>query len=319
MGASSSKTKDNAASERARAIGKAEDASNDSNQRFWMTSTMLRKLPCVPSPKASTSSQEPSGGKETNCTCTLIKERTTSPTTSVDQKHINDDENTQLEPFSQDYEHQCLQKAGVYIARQIGSDALPDTGKHFCQKLSGFRYAIPEKPLYQGDNFFRVLETARTDNHTRLFRDLTPLIVPTPEHLFWTGLSSVDYLREKLFTGWDQVVPVADGPTICPDVAVGLHSHAFSNHELKQLDDYHAAVTPARFCEDLYFPFFTCDLSVSAIYELGTEKFIENRDDANTPAWSSSMVYSAPSGRMLVAPQQRYMRFSSCTLLVTVI
>ena len=318
MGVSSSKAEDGAADRRGQAADKAHNANQTSHRQYKKTSSQLRKLLCFRSTSEDMSSGEPFEEQENDHTSSSEKERPESPTASVDREY-SEDEKTRSEPFSHDYELHCLKKAGIYIERQTGNTALTTHGRDLCRKLSNIRYATPEKSIYEGDNLFRVLETARTCNYTRLFRDLTPLLVPSPEHLFWTGLSSVDYLTERLSERWHEIVPATEGPRIRPDISVGLHPAAFSEKELKQLDDYHSAAAPARFCREMYFPFFTCDLSVSAIFGIRRRKAIGSKRHTNTLVQSSRMGCTALKGKMLVALRQQYMQLWRFTLLVTMI
>ena len=242
-----------------RATPEAKNVNSSTHQRRWNKRGWLRIWPCFGSPNTviPTLERVESNAHSLTSSNEERKDGLTVSSVKIDDISIN------VEEPSPECERQCLERAGVHIARQFGDTTLTERGRALCRELSNFHYPTPEKTLYEGNNLFRLLDTVRTESHTRVFRDLTPLIVPSPETLFRDGLSTVGYLKEKVYEGWRCIVPVAEGPTIRPDFAVGLHPSAFTEHERKRLDDYYSPNAPAQFCEDMYFPFFTCSLKVS--------------------------------------------------------
>ena len=161
-----------------------------------------------------------------------------------------------------DYEKRILNPAGIYLAQQRGEAALGQHGKELCKDLLNAAYEPPPYSLFEGELFWKTLESVRNENEARIVRDVQPNIIPSPEILSLRGLSKINYLKERIVTPWSNVVSFA-GPQPCPDFTVGLSPSAFTSAEIDQLNRQ-PVDAPSRFTGDLYFPFFTCEAKCGA-------------------------------------------------------
>ena len=161
-----------------------------------------------------------------------------------------------------DYEKRILNPAGIYLAQQRGEAAIGQSGKKLCKDLLSATYDPPPYSLFEGELFWKTLESVRNENEARIVRDVQPNIIPSPEILSLRGLSKIKYLKEAIVTQWSNVVSFA-GPQPCPDFTVGLSPSAFTSAEIDQLNRQ-SIDAPSRFIGDLYFPFFTCEAKCGA-------------------------------------------------------
>ena len=161
-----------------------------------------------------------------------------------------------------EYEQRVLEPAGINLAQQIGEMAIGDNAKQLCKDFLKATYDIPSGSLFEGDLFWKIMESVRNESEGRIVRDIHPNLVPSPENLYLRGLSEINYLREKIGIQWSGLIPVA-GPSPCPDFTIGLSRSAFTPLEIDKLDLHHTPSTPSRFGGDLYFPFFSCEAKVS--------------------------------------------------------
>ncbi|KAL8924719.1 MAG: hypothetical protein Q9208_003909 [Pyrenodesmia sp. 3 TL-2023] len=123
-----------------------------------------------------------------------------------------------------------------------------------CEDLQKGNYDLPLNPLYHDDAFTVLLERLRSRNEARVLRDLTPMILPSVEHLDILGCPAMSHLTEELDVEWIKCLSLA-GPRPKPDRSVGLRSSAFSDEELVKLRSYTAPNRATLFTENMYFPF----------------------------------------------------------------
>ena len=152
-----------------------------------------------------------------------------------------------------------LEKAGIFMDEYQGEGAISDACQQLCNDLLSGEYETPESSIFQGDQFWAVLRRVRTRNELRIFRDITPLIVPSAELLCIRGNDHLEHLTEELSGDWTRFRPTA-GPQPKPDIAVGLMSSAFTDVELLKLKCYTAPDRATLFTEDVYFPFLMCEV-----------------------------------------------------------
>ncbi|KAL8991582.1 MAG: hypothetical protein Q9177_000043 [Variospora cf. flavescens] len=94
-------------------------------------------------------------------------------------------------------------------------------------------------PLYHGVEFRQLLARLSDQNEARVVRDLTPMIMPSAEHLHILGDEDLLYLTEELNTEWTKCNSLA-GPRPKPDCAAGLKPSAFTEEEILKLKVYTA-------------------------------------------------------------------------------
>ena len=187
------------------------------------------------------------------------------------------------------YEKEILEPAGIILDQQIGEAAIGHDARELCQTLLKATYEIPKNSLFEGNLFWKVINSVRDEGEGRVVRDLQPNVVPSAEILSFRGLSKVNYLTETVKIPWNNVVSLA-GPIPCPDFTVGLLPSAFTKSEIHKLHSRHnTSDTPSRFTGNLFFP-----LSLA-------------RRNA-TPTGSMN-----PIARMLEVPLRQLMRFFSST------
>ncbi|KAL8906528.1 MAG: hypothetical protein Q9207_001966 [Kuettlingeria erythrocarpa] len=126
--------------------------------------------------------------------------------------------------------------------------------QRLCKDLQKGNYDLPLDRLYHDNEFTVLLARLRSRNEARVLRDLTPMILPSVEHLDILGCPALSHLTEELGAEWIKCLSIA-GPRPKPDRSVGLHSSAFSDEELVKLRSYTAPNRATLFTENMYFPF----------------------------------------------------------------
>ncbi|KAG6037115.1 hypothetical protein E4U41_005327 [Claviceps citrina] len=130
-------------------------------------------------------------------------------------------------------------------------------------------------------------------NEARIFRDVTPYVVPSPEHLFMRGETGLQWYGEELNTDWTGCARMGwTRPK--PDVTIGLRRDAFSKEELKKLQDYSTPTTPTSVTQNTYFPFLVCEVK-SAQRPLG-EADAQNLHSAAIAVNAIFKLYEAAYG-----------------------
>ncbi|OAL29719.1 hypothetical protein AYO20_09103 [Fonsecaea nubica] len=90
-----------------------------------------------------------------------------------------------------------------------------------------------------------------------IFRDVTPFLVPSPGHLFLSGIEKYEHIGEDIATDWSNCQPLV-GPTPRPDITVGIRPSAFTSTETAKLHTHASRLTPTIFTQRVYFPFLVC-------------------------------------------------------------
>ncbi|KAL8752114.1 MAG: hypothetical protein Q9184_005839 [Pyrenodesmia sp. 2 TL-2023] len=175
------------------------------------------------------------------------RSRSTSYTQSV-----KDGENPRA--YTAGYE-QVLTRANITM-KNSNNPGLRVTAEaqRLCDDLQKGNHDLPLNPLYHENEFSVLLERLRSRNEARVLRDLTPMIIPSVEHLDILGYPALSHLTEELDVEWIKCLSLA-GPRPKPDRSVGLHFSAFSEEELVKLKHYTAPNRATLFTENMYFPF----------------------------------------------------------------
>lgn len=139
-----------------------------------------------------------------------------------------------------------------------------------CLKLLTLKQTIPQDGLFRDDQFDIMCARTKGKNESRVFRDITPLIVPSAENLFMSGSKHLEMLRESINEGWSSSRPLATPrPQPQPDYSVGFDRHAFNPEQLAKLAPYLGdlmAGDQSFFLATyyIYFPFLTCEVKCGA-------------------------------------------------------
>lgn len=164
-------------------------------------------------------------------------------------------------------EKDVLNPANIFLSQQWGEARIGDNSRKLCRTLGSATYENPKNSLFEGDLFWKILESVVNEGEGEVIRDLQPEIVPSAKILTLRGHSKLHQLKEAIKMPWKNVISLA-GPTPCPDFTVGFHRSAFTESELDKLHRrFNTPETPSRVTEDLYFPFFTCEAKVGSSYE----------------------------------------------------
>ena len=188
----------------------------------------------------------------------LTKKRSSSATSYT--QSVKEGENPPA--HTPEYEKRVLVPAGIIMNQQLGeTTTILDSCKQLCNILISAHYKPPEHSLFEGDLFWRVLNSVSSRNEARVVRDISPYIAPSAELLFLRGASELEFLTEELQGEWSKCISLA-GPQSRPDIAVGFSLSAFTHDEFKKLKYYSAPEKPTLFSANMYFPFLMWEVKV---------------------------------------------------------
>ncbi|KAI4282821.1 MAG: hypothetical protein L6R35_005306, partial [Caloplaca aegaea] len=153
---------------------------------------------------------------------------------------------------------QVLTSASIFMNTHASRPAVTAKSQRLCSDYLHANYDLPANPLYHGDEFSQLLARLSDRNEARVFRDLTPMIMPSAEHLHILGDEDLSDLTEELNTEWIKCNTLA-GPRPKPDCAAGLKPSAFTEEEIMKLKVYTAPSRATLFTENMYFPFLMCE------------------------------------------------------------
>ncbi|KAF2158944.1 hypothetical protein M409DRAFT_30574 [Zasmidium cellare ATCC 36951] len=129
---------------------------------------------------------------------------------------------------------------------------------------------MPADSAYGQDRLAKVLRRVRFRNEARVVRDVTPIVVPSPELLHINGHAELDDVCKAMNAEWTQCDTLC-GPRPKPDFVTGLSAAAFTKEEKEKLQMSHTSACPNLFLENMYFPFL--------IYEVkGSDRLIEEAE-----------------------------------------
>ncbi|KAL9057408.1 MAG: hypothetical protein Q9162_002353 [Coniocarpon cinnabarinum] len=134
----------------------------------------------------------------------------------------------------------------------------------FCQELLQQRFKVVRYASIPHDKFLDILDCVQHLNESRLQRDITPWLVPSPEILRLWGEEGVHGLGEEINAEWSRCETMGSTRPK-PDLTVGLIPSAFSWDENKILRNYASPDYPSYFTANICFPFLTCEAKASQI------------------------------------------------------
>ncbi|MCJ1339620.1 hypothetical protein MMC09_004910 [Bachmanniomyces sp. S44760] len=158
------------------------------------------------------------------------------------------------------------------LGREAGSYAkdyepgVTEASEKFCQHLLDSKQTIPQDTLFRDDIFVKTCEILHGKNEARVFKDVTPLIVPWAEaHALFSADRGLDIAIESVNEGWNNSRPITV-PRPQPDYAVGFRESAFSADQLTKLQPYVGDFSCSSYFMGtwyMYFPFLTCEVKCS--------------------------------------------------------
>ncbi|KAK5080089.1 hypothetical protein LTR05_008800 [Lithohypha guttulata] len=147
---------------------------------------------------------------------------------------------------------------GVHIDELQGLSHVQEESKSYCKRLLQSTYPEPQHTAFPLSKFLSVWQRVQNRNEARICRDLTPLLVPSPELLSICGQQELEHVVEDIDTEWVRCKTLG-GPRPKPDLAIGIAVSAFSEEELAKLQNHTAFERATLFTDNLYFPFLLCE------------------------------------------------------------
>ena len=159
---------------------------------------------------------------------------------------------------SQAYEL-LLAENGVHMEELKGRSLVQKESKILCGQLLQSKYPEPQHTAFPLSEFLAVWQRAQNRNEARVYRDITPLLVPSPELLSICGVQELEYVAEEIGAEWSKCKTLG-GPKPKPDLAIGISASAFSEEEVAKLKNHTAPERPTLFTDHMYFPFLLCEV-----------------------------------------------------------
>ncbi|KAL9048196.1 MAG: hypothetical protein Q9162_007821 [Coniocarpon cinnabarinum] len=141
---------------------------------------------------------------------------------------------------------------------------LRDESSNFCRELLQQRFQVVRYASVPHHKFLDILDCVQHLNESRLQRDITPWLVPSPEILRLWGEEGIYGLGEEINAEWSRCKTMGSTHPK-PDLTVGLTPSAFSWDENKILRNYASPEYPSYFTANICFPFLTCEAKSSQI------------------------------------------------------
>ncbi|KAK5936732.1 hypothetical protein PMZ80_010995 [Knufia obscura] len=147
---------------------------------------------------------------------------------------------------------------GVHMDELQGRSRAREESKSFCRSLLQSTYPEPQHTAFPLPEFLSVWQRVQKRNEARVYRDLTPLLVPSPELLWASGHQELEHVAEEISVEWTRCKTLG-GPRPKPDLAVGIAPSAFDEEEKAKLKNHTAFERATLFTDNIYFPFLLCE------------------------------------------------------------
>ncbi|KAK5093856.1 hypothetical protein LTS08_008815 [Lithohypha guttulata] len=147
---------------------------------------------------------------------------------------------------------------GVHMDELQGRSRVREESKSCCKRLSQSTYPEPQHTAFPLSEFLSVWQRVQKRNEARVYRDLTPLLVPSPELLWASGHQELEHVAEEISVEWTRCKTLG-GPRPKPDLAVGIAPSAFDEEEKAKLKNHTAFERATLFTDNIYFPFLLCE------------------------------------------------------------
>ncbi|KAF1993927.1 hypothetical protein P154DRAFT_549292 [Amniculicola lignicola CBS 123094] len=142
-----------------------------------------------------------------------------------------------------------------------------------CQQLLKELQPAPQHTLFSDDDLFKkTCKRIKSENETKVVRDISQLIVPSAEILADNGAKHLTILRETTNACWTNSIPFINppgsdsrsGPRPQPDFGLGFDRDAFNREQLQKLQpflgDLIADFSFFAATYQMYFPFLTSEV-----------------------------------------------------------
>ena len=167
---------------------------------------------------------------------------------------------------SPSYETVLEREAGSYMDKY--KPGVTEASDRLCQTLLDSEQIIPKDTIFRDDVFEDTCQKLRGKNEARIFKDCTPLIVPSVEPLATLSANrGLDIAIESVNEGWNNSIPVTK-PRPQPDYTVGFRRSAFSDDQLKKLQPFLGDPSCSSYFMGTYymhFPFLTCEVKCGSV------------------------------------------------------
>ncbi|RMD39789.1 hypothetical protein DV735_g5339, partial [Chaetothyriales sp. CBS 134920] len=155
-----------------------------------------------------------------------------------------------------------MHKMGLIMAEYQTETTVTAECRTLCQSLVKAEDKSPSGPSFAKNRLLKMLDLVRFKNEPRIVRDITPLVVPSPELLNLDGHSGMEHICEAMNAEWSQCSTLC-GPQPKPDLVAGIAHSAFASEEQEELRMNHTSDSPNLFPEDMYYPFLVCEVKGS--------------------------------------------------------
>ncbi|KAF2158736.1 hypothetical protein M409DRAFT_61395 [Zasmidium cellare ATCC 36951] len=165
-----------------------------------------------------------------------------------------------------------MEEAGLFMTADRTQAAITEECQKLCEKLLQAEYAMPADAPYRQDRLAKVLRRFR--NEARVVRDVTPIVVPSPELLHIDGHAELDDVCEAMNAEWTQSDTLC-GPRPKPDFVTGLSAAAFTKEEREKLQMSHTSACPNLFPENIDRPIEEAERQAMHSASIATRAVVE--------------------------------------------
>jgi hypothetical protein len=151
-----------------------------------------------------------------------------------------------------------MERMAVHGVFKESSNLVQTKSPDLCDEFLRETRKIVKSSIFNSREFSKVLDRVRNRTEARVQRDITPWVVPSVETLFFRGEHRLDWIGEELDAEWIRCTTMGSTRPK-PDYTAGLLSSAFTDEEIKKLENYANPDNPFRFTPELSFPFLICE------------------------------------------------------------
>ncbi len=151
-----------------------------------------------------------------------------------------------------------LAEHGIHMEELKGRSLVGQESKTLCTQVLQSTYAEPQYTAFPLSEFMSVWQRAQNRNEARVYRDITPLLVPSAELLWVCGVQELEHITEEISVEWTKCKTLG-APKPKPDLAIGIARSAFTEEEMAKLKNHTAFERPTSFTDNMYFPFLLCE------------------------------------------------------------
>lgn len=140
-----------------------------------------------------------------------------------------------------------------------GEESVSNQSKTLCISLQEIKLKSITPTIFPKEDIRKVLENCQFRNKAFINREVTQFLVPPIMSLYFGGADYLEHVLDEVNTNWNGRC-TSTGTQICPDLAIGFGSSAFTLVEIDKLNYYAATNNWTRFTEIMYFPFLMCEV-----------------------------------------------------------